>query len=142
MAKFKLELKGNKALAKSLSKMSSETKQMVNYEIESSLRDIEAEAQTKAPVDAGFLRNHINMAHSINRNGGVVVANAHYAPYVEFGTGGMVNVPAGLESYARQFKGKGVKEVNLPPRPFLFPAFYKEVPKLIERINKGLKNWK
>ena len=32
--------------------------------------------------------------------------NVKYAPYIEFGTGGKVNIPAGFSSYASQFKGK------------------------------------
>jgi HK97 gp10 family phage protein len=60
----------------------------------------------------------------------------HYAPYVEFGTGTMVNVPAGLEDFAMQFKGAGIKEVNLPPRPFLFPAFEENIETFIEQLEK------
>ena len=64
--------------------------------------------------------------------------NAHYAPYIEFGTGGLVDVPAGLEDYAIQFKGAGIKQVNLTPRPYLFPAFKKATVEMLDNIKKKL----
>lgn len=46
---------------------------------------------------------------------------------MEFGTGAKVDLKhlqeLGIpDSYAAQFKGKGIREVNLRPQPFLFPA--------------------
>lgn len=46
-----------------------------------------------------------------------------YAAYMEFGTGGLVEVPAELEEIAVQFKGAGVKRIDLRPQPYLYPAF-------------------
>lgn len=136
MGKFKLTINGNKALIKGLEKISKGTRMMVGDEIEASTYTIQSDAIQQAPVNDGFLKNSISAQNK--ELVGQVETGVHYAPYVEFGTGGMVNVPAGLEDYAIQFKGKGIKQVNLPPRPFFFPAFYRETPKLIERINKGL----
>lgn len=51
-----------------------------------------------------------------------VGTNVRYAPYVEFGTGSKVQIPAGKEDYAAQFKGKGIRKVNRYAHPFLFPA--------------------
>lgn len=67
-------------------------------------------------------------------NGATVFVRAGYAPYVEFGTGGLVNVPRGLEEYAMQFKGRGIKQVNLPARPFMYPAFRIERPKIAKLV--------
>jgi hypothetical protein len=50
---------------------------------------------------------------------------APYSAYVEFGTGGLVNVPLELKQYALRFKGKGVKQINMQPQPYLYPAFVK-----------------
>ena len=71
-------------------------------------------------------------------NGVTIVAAKKYAAFVEFGTGALVNVPAGLEDYAIQFKGKGIKQVNLPARPFLFNSFFEEKKSLIDNIKKVL----
>ena len=65
-----------------------------------------------------------------------------YAPYVEFGTGGTVNVPAGYEDFAIQFKGKGIRKINLKPRPYLIPAFESEIPILRKNIQNVIKNVK
>lgn len=70
-----------------------------------------------------------------------LVSNVHYSPYVEFGTGALVNVPAGLEDYAIQFKGRGIRQVNLPARPYFFPQFYKQKPILIEDLKQMLRDF-
>lgn len=136
MARFKISMQGNKALIQGLEKLSKLTKQMVGDEIEASTYEIHSEAVQRVPVDTGFLKNSINAQYQ-NMHG-QVEATMNYAPYIEFGTGGMVNVPEGLETYAMQFKGKGDARVSMRPQPFLYPAFARETPKLLERINKGL----
>jgi HK97 gp10 family phage protein len=138
MAKFKLSLKGNQALIKGLEKVAKETKEIVGFEIEASAKHIEQDAIGRVPVNTNFLRGSILAQADRSKLKAQVEVGMHYAPYVEFGTGGKVNVPNGLEDYARQFKGKGIRQVNLPPRPFLYPAFEAELPKLMQRINKGL----
>lgn len=111
---------------------------MVEGEIEASAFDIRNEAVTTVPVDTGILKGSIKVVPGEHRFHKIIEAGAHYAPYIEFGTGTLVNVPSGLEDYAIQFKGKGVKQVNLPARPFLIPAWEKERLKLVERIRKQL----
>ena len=65
-------------------------------------------------------------------------------PYVEFGTGGSVDLTDMLElgipaSYAAQFKGKGIKNVNLPARPFFFNAARIGLKNLLVRLNGEIK---
>lgn len=138
MPKFKLTLKGNKAVLNGLEKIKQESIKKIEQEIEASAYEIHSGAVSRVPVDTGFLKGSL----SVQTKGldARIEAGVHYAPYVEFGTGGLVSVPAGLEDYAMRFKGKGVKEVNLPPRPFLFPSFEQERPKLIGRIIKVLED--
>ncbi len=75
-------------------------------------------------VDNGGLRQSIvnTQIDSLNYK---VEALKFYAPYVEFGTGTMVDIKPGWEKMAGQFKGKKIKQVNLPARPFMFPAYLK-----------------
>ena len=95
-------------------------------------------AKRAAPVDKGALKQSISTQRSgksVN-----VVAAANYAPYVEFGTGGMVDLTdmteLGIpESYAAQFKGKGIREVNLPARPFFFSSARIGFKNLLNRLN-------
>ena len=95
-------------------------------------------------------------------------ADAEYAPYVEFGTKSKVDIPAGLESYASQFKGRGgsfdqlVKNISawarnrgipqenvkfiamkiakfgVKAQPFLFPAWESERPKFEQAVKELL----
>ncbi len=86
--------------------------------------EIEADAKRLAPVKDGFLRNQI-FTQEVDPLFYEIVAGAYYSAYMEFGTGGLVEVPEEMKEIAIQFKGKGVKQVNITPRPFLYPAFVK-----------------
>jgi len=43
------------------------------------------------------------------------------------------------ESYAMQFKGKGVKKVNLPARPYFFNSIRRQLKILLKNIDTKLK---
>lgn len=106
--------------------------------------DISSNAKQKAPVDLGQLRQSIgNTTATIAKNTSLIYANAPYAAYVEFGTGGKVSIPKGFEDIAIKYKGKGIREVNLRPQPYLIPAYLnglasygKDLVKLLEREAK------
>ena len=99
-------------------------------------------AKRSAPVDNGALKQSISAQRSgksIN-----VVAAAHYAPYVEFGTGGRVDLTDMTQlgippSYAAQFKGKGIRDINLPARPFFFSSARIGFKNLLNRLNGEIK---
>lgn len=104
--------------------------------------DIVKLAKRSAPVDKGSLKQSIGLQKSGKSI--TVFANAHYAPYVEFGTGGMVDLndmkKLGIpESYAQQFKGKGLRDVNLPARPFFFSSARVGFKNLLNRLNGEIK---
>jgi phage gpG-like protein len=68
---------------------------------------------------------------------------AEYAPYVEFGTGGKVDLKhlkaLGIpDSYAAQFKGAGIKDVNLKARPFLFNSAREGIKLMSLKLKKKL----
>jgi HK97 gp10 family phage protein len=132
------------AFYKYLKNLESQVSDYVRAEIEDSMLAIESEATNNVPVDTGALKNSIqSMPIKVTKNevtGGVEVG-ATYAPYVEFGTGTKVKVPSELNNFAQQYKGDGIKEVNLPARPFFYPEVFKqrtELPKNIERTLKKL----
>lgn len=132
------------AFYKYLKNLEDDVSDYVRAEVEDSMLAIESEAANKVAVDTGALKNSIqSMPIKISKNqitGGVEVGAA-YAPYVEFGTGTRVKVPSELSDFAAQYKGDGVKEVNLPARPFFYPEVFKqrtELPKNIERTLKKL----
>ena len=132
------------AFYKYLKDLEGDVADYVRAEIEDSILAIETDAANDVPVDTGALKNSIQStpikATKDQITGGVEVG-ANYSPYVEFGTGTRVKVPSELSAFASQYKGDGIKEVNLPARPFFYPAVYKqrqELPKNIERTLKKL----
>lgn len=127
------------AFYKYLKNLEGDVADFVRAEVEDSILAIETEAANEVRVDTGALKNSIQSTPikvSKNKITGGVEVGAEYAPYVEFGTGTRVKVPSELTAFASQYKGDGIKEVNLPARPFFYPAVYKqrqELPKNIER---------
>lgn len=121
-----------------LRKLGTEAEQFVKDEVEGAGRDIEARAKAKAPKDLGTLARMINYSPTNNGFGAEVAANAPYSIYQEVGTGGLVNIPPELRELAEYYKGKGVKQINLRPQPFLYPALVEVRKEFIENLRKGL----
>ena len=101
-------------------------------------------AKREVRYDNGDLRKSISAETNKTTKFVVIQALAHYAPYVEFGTGGSVNLTDMIElgippSYAAQFKGKGIREVNLPARPFFFSSARIGFKNLLNRLNGEIK---
>ena len=121
-------------------------KEEVKIVVATSTLGIETAAKRNAPVGkeigtgTGGLRAGLHSTFSKDGLGGKVsVDTVDYGPYVEFGTGSLVEVPEGLKAFALQFKGQGIREGNLPPQPFLFPAVEEERPKFLDKIRKILR---
>ena len=139
---FRIE--GLDALIKRLGKLAPEIAKEVAMEVNASALAIQSKARRDVVVDNSTLRSSIQLKE-INRGDKImytVGSRLKYAPYVEFGTGGTVNVPAGYEDFAIQFKGKGIRKINLRPRPYLIPAFESEIPILRKNIQNVIKNVK
>jgi HK97 gp10 family phage protein len=103
---------------------------------EQTARDIELKAKILAPTDLGKLGQSIR-AEKVTAKRWKIVAGgliAPYAPFVEFGTGRMVQVPNEWKEIAIKFKGAGIKEVNLPARPYMYPAYIDGRNKYLERL--------
>ena len=142
--KISFKIEGLDALIKRLGKLSPEIAKEVAMEVNASALSIQSKARRDVIVDNGILRNSIQLKE-VNKGDKIIytVGSAlKYAPYVEFGTGGTVNVPAGYEDFAIQFKGKGIRKINLKPRPYLIPAFESEIPILRKNIQNVIKNVK
>lgn len=101
----------------------------------------ENDARSKAPVKFGHHAQNISY-RPINWHSITMFANAKYAPFLEFGTGGLVNIPIGWKKFARQFKGKGKKKINLPARPHIIPAFQRAKVFLMKQLRKDLRRLK
>jgi len=128
---MKIRLKQNKSFFTDFAKKYKE--EYIDL-LNEAIQNIETEATSLAPVDLGILKSSIN--GEVEGLNGIVGSTVRYSPYIEFGTGGLVDVPAGLEDYAIKFKGAGVKQVNLMPRPFLIPAFKKHTAIMLAELEK------
>ena len=136
--KIKINQNDLMKLSKKLDKMRAFESKTVSNELGKTGLEIVRLAKREVKAPTGTLRNSISTQRSgksVN-----VVAAAHYAPYVEFGTGGSVDLSdmteLGIpESYAAQFKGKGIKDVNLPARPFFFSSARIGFKNLLNRLN-------
>jgi HK97 gp10 family phage protein len=136
MIRFKIE--GMKEAVRDLKDWEVEKIRQSRLQIERSAINIEREAKNACPVDFGILRSSIAKTVDASDSGRILSAevgtNVEYAPFVEFGTGSGVSVPAGQEEFAMQFKGKTGRKRNYPARPFLFPAWEQERPKFVKSM--------
>jgi len=129
-------------LKKKLDNLRAFESQKLSNELGKTALDIVSLAKKQVKAPTGTLRNTIKA----ERKGKTVevIAGAHYAPYVEFGTGGSVDLNDMLQlgipaSYAAQFKGKGIRDVNLPARPFFFSSGRIGFKNLLNRLNGEIK---
>jgi HK97 gp10 family phage protein len=135
-----MEIKGLNSVLSNLRKYGKEAEKDIAGVTELTARNIEKYAKSNAPVDLGKLGQSIQSVKDNDLNwsieaGGVL---APYAPFVEFGTGGLVEVPNELKEQAIKFKGKGIKQVNLRARPFLYPALLRGRIEYVEKLKKVL----
>lgn len=142
----------NKALA-DIDKYSARMKSEIDLELSATAEMIVTDAKTLAPADDGQLHNRIEVIRneSFDKE---IESGAEYSAFVEFGTGTNVDIPSappGLQEYALQFKGQGLQgkhpvkfkdgtwrmvpyQLNLPARPFFFPAYQANTVELPKRI--------
>jgi hypothetical protein len=102
--------------------------------------EIERKAKMNAPVDKGFLRSSIHQYVNKDGLGGMVYTGRHYAPYMEWGTGSKVKVPSFVKEMfgvdSMEWKGRGIRKVNIPPHPYLFHAARIGYIDMINRLKK------
>jgi HK97 gp10 family phage protein len=135
-----MSIKGINSVISDLRKYGKEAERDIAGVTEQMARKIEGYAKTNAPTDLGKLGQSIQAVKENDLNwsieaGGIL---APYAPFVEFGTGGLVEVPNELKEQAIKFKGKGIKQINLRARPFLYPALLRGREEYLQKLKKVL----
>jgi len=110
-------------------------------------QEIEGNAKRFAPIDDSFLRNSIRSEQQENKLSYKITAYMPYSAFQEFGTGALVNIQEGWGAMASLFKGKGIKQVNIKPHPFMYPAFVigrkqyaKDIKDALKSLNKRFNN--
>lgn len=126
---------------------------------------IQAKARRNAPADTSRLRSSINLLFYSNGLVATIGSNLDYAAFVEFGTGPLgkatcsIPTPPGythggthglppaqaLMGWARRHKVNAWavaiaiwKRGGNPARPYLTPAFYDELPTLVENLKRAV----
>jgi HK97 gp10 family phage protein len=95
-------------LLKQIDSFGNDAKRMAVAITNSTADSIVADAKQRAPVNFGQLRLSIAKTDAtIQLNRSLIFSNAPYSAYVEFGTGTKVKIPAGFESLAAKYRGKG-----------------------------------
>lgn len=98
-------------------------------------------AKNMVAVDTGRLRNSISLKKDQFLSY-YLVAQTNYAAYVEFGTGNGFIPPENKEwsALASKYKGRGIKQVNLPARPYMRPSILAYYPKFKEEAIKIIRS--
>jgi len=96
-------------------------------------------APTNQQVGQGpFLKTKIHTAYTPDRMNGKVYTGVKYAPYQEWGTGNKVRVPAFVKQMfgvdSMDWKGKGLRKVNLKPQPYLFENARVGIEEMFKRL--------
>jgi len=138
-----MEIKGLNSVLANIRKYGKEAEKDIEGVTELVARNIEKNAKNYAPANFGKLGQSIQAVKDTPLNwnveaGGVI---APYAPFVEFGTGGLVEVPDELKDQAIKFIGKGIKQVNLRPRPYLYPALLQGRTEYLDKLKKVLNKY-
>jgi HK97 gp10 family phage protein len=136
-----MSIKGINSVISDLRKYGKEAERDIAGVTEQVARNIEKYAKETVVVgETGKLGQSIKAVKETPLNwnieaGGVL---APYAPFVEFGTGGLVEVPNELKEQAIKFKGQGIKQINLRARPFLYPALLRGREEYLQKLKKVL----
>lgn len=112
--------------------------------VRSTILNIHKWAVRFAPVDYAILKSSIRPVFTSSGFGGSVRVRAKYGPYKEFGTGTKVFKQYGefyapdpeIRKYAAQFRGRGIRKVNMEAKPYLFPAFNLGVKEMTEKLKR------
>ena len=146
MSGLNIELVGINNLEKRFKNAPITLSKEVKLIIDDTIIKIQTKAKQDVPVGkTSKLKNSITHRLFNFETGGFISAgnaNVKYAPYVEFGTGEKFKIPSysnlnlsELDEYAATFRR--TKKVNLPYRPYLFPALSTYYNSMISRIAKA-----
>ncbi len=128
-----------KKLLDQLAKINKDLPEKVDKIVQANGSEMAQSARRLAPIDTGALRQSIRKRRGEELGETTVTAGVRYAAYMEFGTGGLVEVPPELQDIAIRFKGSGKKRIDIRPRPFMWPSLLRQRPILQNDLEKFLR---
>jgi len=130
----KIDIKGLDQLLANIEKMPESFKKEISGVLENGAKTFVRNAKRDAPIDHGVLAKGISYFPNAPLSF-QVASNADYSAYLEWGTIAHVKVPAELQAYASEFRGKGIRKTGgIYPHPF----FFKQEEPVREQIEKGI----
>lgn len=142
--KLRIPLEQLKDLEKNFDAFQKEAEIRIAQTSDMVARETEAEAKRLAPRDMGKLHQNITWSKPLEKVKSVftryIVSAMPYSAYVEFGTRGFVDIPEGWEEIAKPFKADPlIKQTNIHPQPFMYPAYVKSRKLYPKRLNETIK---
>lgn len=142
--KFSIRIEGLDTTLNKLNKLAEQNKEGAKRAINETAINIERKAKqnlSALPFDdsVGGIAQSGYILYDSDGYGSEVGFNKHYSPYIEFGTGINVSVPDGFGDFAMQFKGAGVRQVNIKPMPYFHPAVNSELENLRRKLERSIK---
>ena len=132
-------------LDKKLKQLKRFSRQELSNEVGKTASDIVRRSTKRVPVDKGKLKQSVYVAKKGNT--AEVGYNKKYAPYQEFGTGRYIDTKDAKalgfsDSEIKQlFQGKGIRQVNIEPKPYFFPSVREGLKGLMDRLDEKLKKY-
>lgn len=141
MSKFTFEIEGLEKLKARIKELPNDVQEEVVGEIQAWGNEVNASqlsliSQQKIQ-DLGALQQNTKAVP--NPDGVELISNVYYAPFVEFGTGAKVKVPAEVANYAARFRGQKrgtFAEFVIRMREWLKRKGYNEKLAFIAALNK------
>jgi len=141
-SQFNIRIEGLEKSLNKLAKLAQQNKTMAKQAINETAVNIERKAKQNLAAlsfkdSVGGIAQLGYILYNADGYGGEVGFNKFYSPYIEYGTGTKVDVPAGWEEFAMQFKkGDGV---NIPAMPYFHPAVNSELENLKRRLERSMR---
>ena len=138
MSGFKVNINDGrfKDMLNEYKKTVNEVSAMMDMEIGAHGELMATSAKNMCPVDTNRLRSSISLKKEQFLSY-ELVAQTDYAAYVEFGTGKyFISNGEPWDGVASKYKGKGIKQVNLLPRPYMRPSILAYTPSLTKSIEQ------
>lgn len=136
---MKFKVNGLAKVLRDIDKFEADSINAIDLRLKKIADEILADAVSRVHVVSGDLKNSA-FIEKID-DGYVIGFSISYAPYEEFGTGGLVNAPDDYKAYALTFKVQGGKTRNGEPHPFLFPAFLARREGIVKELEDSIRKF-